>query len=404
MASSSSIPCPMLAAIDHSQLPFGGKCPVCDWRVLSTVPSSSSFEEEEAAVTLTPASTPSQYIPITSGAVRAQLQAISVARGTSVTHAAAFRKQAITKAQTAAVPASPKVPAPTLFTVKVAWAIYSDELPPTTTWRRFNEDTTVAILHSALVRYDTLKDTFRQQIQAQPVDYFRVITTPANAGHWAFSTNWLTATTNPTVPAIWPGEFRIQDVITFTSWRPNIKGIYPATLLFYPNIPQPVQVEYDDDHVSVSSFRLAFGDDSILPEGRKPVYRSEPHLDTPSPTFAPSTLPNNAIPDDTLEETLPNKKKGKGKDKGKGKAVVKRHKRMISEAIPANERETQSTRVVMDEALARTLQAEEEDEALFMPQVEEDTQENTQEDAQEDAQTGAQEGTRRSGRARKLKK
>ena len=157
--------------------------------------------------------------------------------------------------------------------------------------------------------------------------------TPANAGHWAFSTNWLTATTNPTVPVIWPGEFRIQHVITFTSWRPNAKRMYPATLLFYPNI---LQAEYDDDRVSVSSFRLAFGDDSTLPEGRKPVYQSEPQLDTPSPTFAASTLPDDAIPHDTLEETLPEKKKGK--------AVAKRHKRMISETIPANERDSQRGR------------------------------------------------------------
>ena len=78
--------------------------------------------------------------------------------------------------------------------------------------------------------------------------------------------------------------------------------MYPATLLFYPNIPQAVQ---DDDRVSISSFGLAFGDDNILPEGRKPVYLSEPHPDTPSPTFASSTLPDDAIPDDTLEETLP---------------------------------------------------------------------------------------------------
>jgi hypothetical protein len=191
------------------------------------------------------------------------------------------------------------------------------------------------------------------------------------------------------VSAIWLGEFRIQDVITFTSWRSNIKEMYSATLLFYPNIPQAVQVEYDDDRVSVSSFRLAFGDDSILSEGRKLVYRSEPHSDTFSPTFAPSTLPDDAISDDTLEETLPKNKKGKGKDKGKGKAVAQRHKRMISEAIPANERDAQSTRVVMDEALARALQAEEEDEAFFISQMEEDTQED------------AQEGTRRSGRARK---
>ena len=70
---------------------------------------------------------------------------------------------------------------------------------------------------------------------------------------------------------------------------------------------------------------------------------------------------------------------------------------MILEAIPANEKDSQSTRAVVDEALARALQAEGKDEALFMPQVEKDTQE----DAQEDAQEGAQEGPRRSGRARK---
>ena len=46
-------------------------------------------------------------------------------------------------------------------------------------------------------------------------------------------------------------------------------------------------------------------------------------------------------------------------------------------------RETHSA--VVNEALARALQAEGKDEALFMPQVEEDTQE----DAKEDAQKGA---------------
>jgi hypothetical protein len=53
---------------------------------------------------------------------------------------------------------------------------------------------------------------------------------------------------------------------------------------------------------------------------------------------------------------------------------------MISEAIPAKERDTQSTHAVMDEALAMALQAEDEEE-------------------EEDAQKGAQEGARRSGRA-----
>jgi hypothetical protein len=55
----------------------------------------------------------------------------------------------------------------------------------------------------------------------------------------------------------------------------------------------------------------------------------------------------------------------------------------------------------MNEALARALQAEEEDEAFFMPQVEEYTQEDGQEDGQMNGKKGAQEGTRRSGRARK---
>jgi hypothetical protein len=128
------------------------------------------------------------------------------------------------------------------------------------------------------------------------------------------------------------------------------------------------------------------------------VYRLEPHPDTPSPTFAPSALLDDAIPDNTLEETLLKKK-------GKGKAVAKRHQRMISEAIPANERDTQSTRTVMDEAVARALQAEEEDEAFFTGQLEEDIQEDGQEDGQEDrqedVQKGVQEGTRHSGRLRK---
>src|SRR5271156_5304804 len=60
--------------------------------------------------------------------------------------------------------------------------------------------------------------------------------------------------------------------------------------------------------------------------------------------------------------------------KGKGKAVAKRHKRMISEAIPANERDAQSTCAVMDEwsRWKRT----------------------AQEDTQGDTQKGAQEGSR----------
>jgi hypothetical protein len=61
---------------------------------------------------------PAQYTPLAPGAVNAQLRASVLARGSGITTATTYRNQAITRAQIGA-PASPKVPAPFLFTIKV---------------------------------------------------------------------------------------------------------------------------------------------------------------------------------------------------------------------------------------------------------------------------------------------
>src|SRR5271155_3737930 len=110
---------------------------------------------------------------------------------------------------------------------------------PTTTWKRFNEHTTVAILHNACISFDTMKDTFRQQLQAQRPPYFAVITAPKDHGHWTLASNHLSATSTNSQPNLispWPGEFRIQDVINITHWRGD-KQQYNAILPFYLSLP-----------------------------------------------------------------------------------------------------------------------------------------------------------------------
>jgi len=59
----------------------------------------------------------------------------------------------------------------------------------------------------------------------------------------------------------WPGEFRIQDVITFTNWRAD-KGQNNAILLFYPHLP-----DREINKFSMRSSSIALGDDSIIPKG-----------------------------------------------------------------------------------------------------------------------------------------
>jgi hypothetical protein len=164
--------CALQPALDHHLLPSGQECPFCRCGPIATPENPSP-----APATL---STPqdSQYIPLVRGAVNAQLRANALARGTTVTAASAYRSQAIAKSKAVTMPATPKVPPPFLFTVKVAWAVYSDTDPQTTTWKRFNEHTTVAILHNACISFDTMKDAFRQQLQAQRPPYYAVITAP----------------------------------------------------------------------------------------------------------------------------------------------------------------------------------------------------------------------------------
>jgi hypothetical protein len=152
--------CSLQPALDHYLLPPGQECPFCRFAPIAT-------QENPSPAPVTPSTSDSQYIPLARGAVNAQLRANALARSTTVTAASAYRSQAIAKNQAVITPAAPKVPSPFLFTVKVAWAVYSDTDPPTTTWKRFNEHTTVAILHNACISFDTMKDTFRQQLQAQ---------------------------------------------------------------------------------------------------------------------------------------------------------------------------------------------------------------------------------------------
>jgi hypothetical protein len=330
MASTSYPPdyCVLQPALDHYLLPPGQECPFCRCGPIRTPENPSP-----APVTL---STPpdSQYVPLVRGAVNAQLRANALARGTTVTAASAYRSQTIAKNQVTTTPATPKVPPPFLFTVKVAWAVYSDADPPTTTWKRFNEYTTVAILHNACISFDTMKDTFRQQLQAQRPPYFAVITAPKGHGHWTLASNHLSAASTNSQPNLispWPGEFRIQDVINFTHWRGD-KQQYNATLLFYPSLP-----DGEIDKYSRRSSSVAFGDDSIIPSGR-PESRFLPMAPrTPSPTFEPFTDVDNP------QSTDKRKGKGKDKDKGKGKGKGKTlHKRQISEAIPSTERDEQA--------------------------------------------------------------
>jgi hypothetical protein len=179
-----------------------------------------------------------------------------------------------------------------------------------------------------------MKDTFRQQLQAQRPPYFAVITAPKGHGHWTLASNHLSAASTNSQPNLispWPGEFRIQDVINFTHWRGD-KQQYNATLLFYPSLP-----DGEIDKYSRRSSSVAFGDDSIIPSGR-PESRFLPMAPrTPSPTFEPFTDVDNP------QSTDKRKGKGKDKDKGKGKGKGKTlHKRQISEAIPSTERDEQA--------------------------------------------------------------
>ena len=92
-----------------------------------------------------------------------------------------------------------------------------------------------------------------------------MITGPKARGHWTIASNHLTATganTQPNLITLWPGEFSIQDIIFLTNWRLD-KGVYPATLLFYPNLPSEKD---DSDKISFRSLSVAFGDDSIILE------------------------------------------------------------------------------------------------------------------------------------------
>ena len=169
-----------------------------------------------------------------------------------------------------------------------------------------------------------MKDTFRRQLQAQPAPYFAVITGPKGHGHWTLASNHLgvaAANAQPNLITPWPGEFRIQDVITFTNWRED-KGQYNATLLFYPHLP-----DREIDTFSMRSSSIALGDDSVIPKGRMRRWK-DPKPPTPSPTFEPY----NGLDDVPLQEPI---SQGTGRSTGKGT-----HKRAISAAIPSTERVT----------------------------------------------------------------
>jgi hypothetical protein len=93
----------------------------------------------------------------------------------------------------------------------------------------------------------------------------------------------------PNLITLWPEGFRIQDIISLINWRLD-KGVYPATLLFYPNLPSGKD---DSDKFSIRSSSVAYSDNSIIPRGRERGWR-EPKPPTPSPTFKPFTVPTQA--------------------------------------------------------------------------------------------------------------
>ena len=103
--------------------------------------------------------------------------------------------------------------------------------------------------------------------------------------------------------------------------------MYPATLLFYPNLPDEKD---DSDKMSFRSSSVALGDDSIIPRGRERGWR-EPKPPTPSPTFEPVTDLDDVPPQAPID-VPPQAPIGSVKRKGKGL-----HKRTISAAIPSTE-------------------------------------------------------------------
>src|SRR5271154_3565616 len=159
-----------------------------------------------------------------------------------------------------------------------------------------------------------MKDTFRQQLQAQ-----RPPTLLSLQHQRATVIGPLPATTNsqPNLISPWPGEFRIQDVVNFTHRRGD-KQQYNATLSFYPSLP-----DREIDKYSIRSSSVAYGDDSIILSGRPEGCFLTMVPRTPSPTFESFTDVNDLQPTD------------KGKDK-------KLHKRQISEAIPSTEKDEQT--------------------------------------------------------------
>jgi hypothetical protein len=95
--------------------------------------------------------------------------------------------------------------------------------------------------------------------------------------------------------------------------------VYPATLLFYPDLPGEKD---DSDKISFHSSSVAYGDDSIIPKGRERGW-TEPKPPTPSPTFEPFTDLDDVPPQAPIDSV-----------KWKGKGL---HKRTVSAAIPSTE-------------------------------------------------------------------
>ena len=78
-----------------------------------------------------------------------------------------------------------------------------------------------------------------------------------------------TANMQPNLITLWPGQFRVQNIISLINWRLD-KGVYPAKLLFYPNLPGKKD---DSDKISFRSSSVAYGDDSIITRGRERGWR-----------------------------------------------------------------------------------------------------------------------------------
>jgi len=147
-----------------------------------------------------------------------------------------------------------------------------------------------------------------------------------------------TANMQPNLITLWPGQFRVQNIISLINWRLD-KGVYPAKLLFYPNLPGKKD---DSDKIRCRRSSVAYGNPQAVNEaGPKPP--------TPSPTFE-LFMDLDDVPPQALIDSV--------KHKGKGL-----HKRTISAAIPSTED------VAVDDGLRKSARPRRPKRAIGTPRI-----------------------------------